>query len=178
MKSARDHASSTLPFSTRYDLNVVRAPDHLLLVQGILDGKDRIERLKLDLYGAPCFFKQVFVRVREQNHRLFGMVHDAVGEIRLVMRNQRHEVLAGDVLRRNDGEFIPGDALAECNPANASTSAGAADGCAVQHSGEAEIVHVARLAGYFVAPFFSGNGSPHQAFSHSSNPRTAAAVST
>src|SRR5439155_1124438 len=43
----------------------------------------------------------------QQNDRLFWMIDDFVGEVRLVVENQRHIVFTGDVFRGNDREFIP-----------------------------------------------------------------------
>ncbi len=62
---------------------------------------------------AARFFEQVFVGMGQQHDWLFRVIDDFVGEIRLVVENQRDVVFAGNVFRRDDGEFVPGNVAFE-----------------------------------------------------------------
>ena len=93
--------------------DVVVAPDDLFLF-------DRISRVKtggsssiFDANVAARFFEQVLVRVGQQHDRLFRMIDDFVGEIRLIVEDQGDIVFAGDIFRGNDGEFVPGNVACE-----------------------------------------------------------------
>ena len=94
----------------------------------------------------------------EKDDGLLGVRSDLVGEKRLVVKDQGDVIAAGDVLRGDDGEFVPGDAGFECDAANDATSRGVANGRAVDHAGEVEIVDVLRLAGDFARALFAGDG--------------------
>ncbi len=74
--------------------------------------------------------------MREQDDRLFGVVDDAVGEVGLVVEDERDAVGAGDVFRGDDDELVPRDAFVEDDVADAPARRGAADGRAVEHAGE------------------------------------------
>src|SRR5207249_3335182 len=100
--------------------------------------------------------------------RFFRMIDDFVGEVRLVVENQRDIVFTGDVFRGNDREFIPRNIavrtacgsgrLIEGNIFDAAARNRTAHGDAVQHAGETQIVNVKRLAGNLLPAFFAGNG--------------------
>src|SRR2546423_1039442 len=126
------------------------------------------------------FFKQIFVSMSEQNDWLFRMIDDLVGEIRLVVENQRDIVLARNIFGSNDREFVPRNEvsttcgsgwliwpitstgssgrLIERNVLDASTSDRAAHRHAMQHAFEFYVVDIECLAGDFLPAFFAGDG--------------------
>ena len=75
----------------------------------LVDGEDRRQRLDADRARAAAPPRAAGDRVGEQDDRLFGMVDDVVGEVGLVVDDQRDPVVAGDVGGRDDGELVPGD---------------------------------------------------------------------
>jgi len=108
--------------------------------------------------------------VGEQDYRLFRMVDDSVCQIGLVIQNQRDVVLAGDVLRGDDREFIPRDFAFKDNPKDAAARARTPERSAIQHAGKGEVVDVAGLPGNLVAPFFSGHRPTDDFCCHFWNP--------
>src|ERR1043166_6557061 len=56
---------------------------------------------------TACLFEQVLIVMREQKDWLFRMIHNFVGQVRLIVENQCDIVLARDIFGRNDREFIP-----------------------------------------------------------------------
>ena len=70
--------------------------------------------------------------------------------------------MAGDILRGDDGEFVPGDAGVEGDGANFSAAGGIADGRGVEHAGELEIVDVLGLARDFTGALLAGDGFSDQ----------------
>src|SRR3989440_2150923 len=95
--------------------------------------------------------------MREQNDWLFRMIHNFVGQVRLIVENQRDVVFAWDVFGRNDREFVPGQVAFERNVLDASTWNRAAHSHAVQHPVELQIINVERRTGDFLAAFFAGD---------------------
>src|SRR3989440_9074209 len=95
--------------------------------------------------------------MREQNDWLFRMIHNFVGQVRLIVENQRDVVFAWDVFGRNDREFVPGQVAFERNVLDASTWNRAAHSHAVQHPVELQIINVERRTGNFLAAFFAGD---------------------
>ncbi len=93
--------------------DIVLAPDDFLLCERILDGEDCGQRLDSDAHGAARFFQQIFVGMREKNHRLFRVIHELIREAGLVVDHQRDVVFAGNVLRGDDRKLIPRNAFAE-----------------------------------------------------------------
>ena len=93
--------------------------------------------------------------VRQKQYRLFRMIDKFRGQIRLIERDESHGILAGNVFRGNDSEFVPGNSVFEINPKNASARHGAANRDAVQHVRKFQVIDVLRLAGDFVPSFFS-----------------------
>ncbi len=67
--------------------DVVFAPDDLLLFQRVFQCKDRRQFFIIDPHLAARFFEQILVLMREQNDRLLRMIHNCVGEVRLVVEN-------------------------------------------------------------------------------------------
>ena len=78
----------------------------------------------------------------EQHDGLLGVVDDAVGEGGLVVVDEGDDVVR-DVLRRDDRDLVPGDALAEADAAEAPARARAAHRDAVDHAGHDDVVDVA-----------------------------------
>ena len=75
------------------------------------------------------------------------MIDTVVREIRLIVGNQRDDVAAGNVRRADDGDFVPGNRRIEANVLDEAAWNGTANGDAVEHPRQREIVDVARLAG-------------------------------
>src|ERR1700694_1184572 len=98
------------------------------------------------------------------------MIYDFVGEIRLIVENQGDIVLTklqtADVLRGDDGEFIPGNVAFEGNAFDAAARNGAAYRDPVQHPGKNQIVNEKRPAGNFPAAFFAGDWFANKMISH------------
>ena len=59
--------------------------------------------------------------MRQQHHRLLGMIHDAVGKARLIVEDEGNVVGARDIGGAHDGEFVPGDAGTEADLSRLST---------------------------------------------------------
>ena len=94
----------------------------------------------------------------EEDDRLFGMVDGLAREVWLIVDDERDHVRAGDVVGSDDDEFVPGHARLEIDVADDAARRRAADGEAVQHAGQRQIVDVARLAGDLAAAFLARNG--------------------
>src|SRR5262249_34996037 len=135
--------------------DVVVAPNDFLAGEGVRDREDRRGRVDLDVDGATCFFEQILVWMRQQENRLFGMVHEAVGEGGLMLDKQSDAILPGDVIGHYDGEFGPRDHWIETHRDNAPARSRAAHGGAVDHSWESEIVDVVSGTSDFVTAFFA-----------------------
>ena len=56
--------------------------------------------------------------MREQQDRLLGVIDALVGEVGLVVGDERDGVLAGDVAGGDDRDLVPGDAGAEADAAD------------------------------------------------------------
>jgi hypothetical protein len=65
--------------------------------------------------------------------------------------------LSGYILRRDDGEFFPGNAVCEMDTKNLSAGSGTPHGHSVDHLREIQIVDIARAAGDLSAAFLAGN---------------------
>ena len=95
--------------------DVVFAPDDLLLLERIFERKNRRQCFVFDAHVAPRLFKKIFILVSEQNDWLFRMVYKFIREIRLIIKNQRDIILAGNIFGRNDGEVVPWNIAFEQN---------------------------------------------------------------
>ena len=145
---------------------VVLAPDDCAFRERILDRENRGQRFDVDLHRAPRFLQQILVRMRQQDDRFFGMVDEFGGEAGLIVHDQRDFVLAGNVGGRDDREFVPGNAVAVANAADAPARDAAAHGHAVDHVRKGEVVHVLGAAGDFFAPLFPQDGMSKEFFFH------------
>ena len=79
---------------------------------------DRSTPPTLFMHGEGFKLERLPVGMREQHNRLLGVVDVCMGEVRLVVEDQRDDVAAGDVGRGDDREFIPGDAVAVADVSN------------------------------------------------------------
>ena len=73
-------------------------------------------------------------------------------EDRLVVVDQAHDVLAGDVVGGDDHDALPVEGVVELDADQAGVRLGGADGGAVPRAGEDEIVGVLRRPGELVRP--------------------------
>ncbi len=142
--------------------DIILAPDDLFLVDGIIQREDGGQLFDFQTNVAPRFFEQVFVRVREQDDWLFRVVDELAGKIWLIQQDERDAVFARNVFRRHDDEFVPGDVALKGDVLDAATRARAADGRAVEHLREVQIVYIARLPRDFIAAFFARHGLPDE----------------
>ena len=85
------------------------------------------------------------------------MIDAAVGEIRLIVSDQRDDVGTRNVSGRDDRELVPWEAAAVNDVFDEAAGRLAADGRAVKHSGKEEIVNVAGLSRDLGAPFLPKN---------------------
>ena len=108
---------------------------------------------------APRVVGPRAIRVRDEHDRLFGVIDDVGGEIRLIVDDELDAVLARDVGRGDDDELVPGDGGIE-RDADVMRPRGdrAAHGDAVQHPCRRQIVDVERLAGDLGAAFLAPDG--------------------
>src|SRR5205807_9936846 len=104
------------------------------------------------------FFEQILVLMREQNDRLFRMIHNFVGEVRLIVEDQGHIVFTWNIFGSDNHEVIPGNITFERNIFDAPTWNRTAHSNAMQHSGKREVIDVERLAGNFLPAFFARDG--------------------
>ena len=80
--------------------------------------------------------------MREKEHRLGDVTNLALGEQRLVVRDQRDDVSPGDVAVIDDRE--PGGMEVEAHAADSAPRNGRANGARMEHSGEHEVIDVPR----------------------------------
>src|ERR1044071_1314170 len=113
--------------------DVILAPDDLFLVDGIFEREDGGQRFDLKTNVTARFFEQVLVRMSEQHDRLFRVIDELRGEIRLIHQDERDAVFARNVFGRDDDEFVPRDVAFKRNVPDAATRGGAADGRAIEH---------------------------------------------
>src|SRR5215213_1090980 len=135
--------------------DVIFAPDDLFPGKGVFEIEDGWQFLDLDAYVPACFLQQVFIAVREQHDRLFGMVYKIRGEIGLVIQDEGNIIMAGNVFGSDDGELVPRNVAFEGDACNSASRRRATHRGAVKHIGEREIIDVQRLAGDFLAAFFT-----------------------
>jgi hypothetical protein len=128
-------------------------------LQRALDREHPAERFDVERHGVAGLLEQRAVGVRQQDDRLLGMVDVSVGEVRLVVRDERDDVAPRHVSRGDDGDLIPGDGGIEVDLVEDAARDGAADRRAVQHAGQRQIVDVPRLAGDLGSPFLAGHGT-------------------
>ena len=139
--------------------DVVLAPDDLAAGERFDRVEDGGHRLDVDGDVTPRLLEQQPIGVREEDDRLLGVIDPGVGEVRLIVGDQRDDVLAGNVAGANDGELVPRKRGIEANLADRAARDRAPDGRAVQHPGQRQVVDVAGLARDLGAPFFPGNRS-------------------
>src|SRR5437870_12738305 len=114
----------------------------------------------------------------EQNDWLFRMIDNFVGEIRLVVEDQRDIVFTRDIFGSNDRKFVPRNVevrtacgagsprghpergagcgrLIERNILDAPTRNRATYSYAMQHPRKSDVINIKRLAGNFLPAFFA-----------------------
>jgi hypothetical protein len=91
----------------------------------------------------------------EKQDWFFGMINDSVGEVRLVIQDQRNVILARNIFGGDDRELVPGNVARKRDVLYASARDRTAHSCAVEHLGKGDVVNIERLAGDFFAPLFA-----------------------
>ena len=94
------------------------------------------------------------------------MVDEFRGEAGLIVFDQRDFVFAGNIGGGDDREFVPRNAVAKADAADAPSRDAAAHGHAVQHFRKGEVVHVPGAARHFFPALFAGDGMSKEFFFH------------
>src|SRR5271166_762488 len=94
------------------------------------------------------------------------MIHEAVGEARLIVDNQRNAVRSGNVGRANNREFIPRNCGAEMNPDDTAPGYSTAHRSAMEHTRKAQIIHIFRLPSNLFPALFARNGKSNHGRFH------------
>ena len=132
-----------------------RAPHDRAPLERVVHGEDRRLGIDVDAHVPAGVFEPLAIRVRQEHHRLFGMV-DAVGsQAGLVVDDEGDAIDARDVSRRDDDELGPGNVGRELDALDQAAGRGTADGRAKQHPRQHEVVDVLRAPGHFGAAFAS-----------------------
>jgi hypothetical protein len=92
-----------------------------------------------------------------------AVIHFAIGETRLIGKDELNVIVAGDVGSSDNGEFAPVNVSIEANRANQAAWNGAADGRPMPHAFALDVVNVPGAAQQFVDPFLSGDGGANDA---------------
>ncbi len=93
----------------------------------------------------------------QQQNGLLGMIHQFVCKARLIIADQRDAVLARNIFRGDDYEFIPRDAGTERDLLDPSAGNLAVNGRSEEHVGQYHVVDVLRPSSHLVAPFLARN---------------------
>ncbi len=109
-------------------------------------------------HGTSRFLDNIAIVMREQQDRLFRMIDYIVGEVGLIVDNQRDAVAARNVVGSDDGDFVPRDSGTIVDLDDAPASHGASDRGAVEHARHREVVEVSRLAGHLGATLAAWHG--------------------
>src|SRR6266700_2016245 len=94
------------------------------------------------------------------------MLEVVFNRVGLVVYDQSDNILAGDVLCGDNGEFVPRNFRCEADVADLAARAGCADGCAMEHAGQDLIVDIDRLPGDFIAALFARHWRADNVLSH------------
>ena len=100
--------------------DVVFAPDDELAALAFFDGVDGGCGLIADLDGRHRGCQGVPIGMRQQQDRLFRMIHHSIGQAGLVIHDERDDIAAGNIFGGDDGELVPGDAFTELDLFNRS----------------------------------------------------------
>src|SRR5205823_5837874 len=122
--------------------------------------EDRRQWGNINTDSTSGSLKEIFVGMREQDDRLFGVVYPFIGKTRLVIDEQRNRILPGDVRCCDDDELVPRNVRGKFDPEYLSACDFTSDRCAEDHAGEDQIIDVLGTAGHLVATFFSRNRLP------------------
>src|ERR1700690_851790 len=110
------------------------------------------------MHRAPSIFEQILIGVREQDDRLFGVIHEFVREAGLIVNQEGNTVFTGNILRGDDRKFIPRYSGAIANAQNSPARRWATHRDSVEHSRKFDIVHILRAAGNFLPALFARHG--------------------
>ena len=104
-----------------------------------MDGRQWID---VDLTARRAFSTRSFVGVGQQDDRLLGVVDDAVGQAGLVIHDEDDPIGRRHVTGGDDREFVPRNAVAKMDVADAATRHRTSDGDTVQHARERHVIDV------------------------------------
>ena len=119
----------------------------MLAALAFFNGMNRRGRPIANLHCRHGGCQGVAIGVRKQKDRLFGMIDHSIRQAGLIVDDERNQIAAGNVFGGDNGELVPGDALAELDRFNRAAGNGTAHRGAKNHARQREIVDIASLAG-------------------------------
>ena len=105
--------------------------------------------------------KHCIIRMRDQQDRLFGMVHESIRQTDVIFHQVHDRVFAWNILCGDDDELIPIHAFAKLNRRDASPRNGASNRCAMQHAWQADVINVLRAAKHLRLTLFARHVSAY-----------------
>src|SRR5215469_17131082 len=99
--------------------------------------------------------------MRQQENRLFGMIHGSIGQAWLILDNQRNAVLSRNILGGHDHKLFPRNTCPKRDLFDLASRNSAPNGRPEQHVGYRYIIDILRAASDLVATFLTRNRPPH-----------------
>src|SRR5258708_35658345 len=99
--------------------------------------------------------------MREQQDWLLGMIDKLLRQIRLIERDQRDGVSAGNVFRGDDSELFPRHAGFEMDTSDSPARNRTPYGGPVEHARKLQVVDIFRTPRYLVSTFLPRNGATY-----------------
>ena len=87
--------------------HVVRAPNNFRAALALFDREDARKRFVFDRHRLNRLGKNMAVGMGQQQNRLFGMIDELRGQTGLIVNDQRDAILARNIFRGDDYEFVP-----------------------------------------------------------------------
>jgi len=109
------------------------------------------------------FFELLAIGASDERDRLLAMLHQIAGEERLVVFDQMHDVLAGDVLRGGAHDVAPVEVGVPPDALDAPVRHLRAHRPSPELAGKREIVQIFRAAGDLAGPVDARRRAAHQA---------------
>ena len=144
---------------------VLVAPDDVGVVAGVggafgvFDGEDAGEFVVGDVDGAEGGEECGFGGVGEKEDGLFGVIDVGVSEAGMIFGEMNDGVFAGDVFGGDDGVLVPGNFGGEGDAGDAAAGDRGADGGAMEHAGEIEVIDVLGATEHLGGAFLAEGGA-------------------
>ncbi len=139
------------------------APDHNILPLALFNCENRRQRIVLHTHTGDRLAQFLLVRVRQQHNRFVAVVYLAIGEARLIGKNELDMIVAGNISRGDNRELAPVDVAIETDRANQPAGNAAPHRSAVPHPIAFNVVHIARASQQLVHTFLAGNRDAYDA---------------